>query len=96
MVDKFVRSLFVCLSLRLFAIDGLIMPVDLGPSCSNNCVMVKIVPVKDDDTLPGYKEIYQPLTGFVTESNEAVARARVDCKVCIENYSEWPCVFWRP
>lgn len=96
MVYKFVVLLFVCLSVRLFAIDRLRMPVDVSPSCSNNCVSIKIVPVKEDDTIPEYKEIYQPLTGFVTESNEAVARVKVDCKVCIENYSEWPYVFGLP
>lgn len=83
-------------SVKFVAIDGLIMPADLGPSCSNNCVTVTIVPVKDDDALPGYKTIYQPLAGFVSESNEAVACVKVDCKVCIENCSEWPYVFGLP
>lgn len=73
-----------------------LLPANVKTSCLNDYLSVKIIPVKDDDALPGYKTIYQPLAGFVSESNEAVACVKVDCKVCIENCSEWPYVFGLP
>jgi len=96
MVDRLIVPLSVCLSLRLFAIDGLIMPVDVAPSHSNNCVSVKIVLAKDDGSLPEYKTIGQPLTDFVAQRNAVIAEVKVDCKICIENRSFWPYVFGLP
>ena len=81
----------VCVSLKMFAIEGVLLPVD-----ADHLQSVTLVAVLEAASLPKYKTIFRPLTDLVSEKNVATSTVKVDCKICIENHSALPYVFGHP
>ncbi len=75
-----------------FAMDGRVWPMDRNRDVTNNCALVRIVLACDDVSLPRYMAVGQWKTLFVPADSKASAVARIDCKICVENYSPWPYV----
>ena len=95
-IGVIVLSFITCTT--LFAATSAVpsSPGNVRTSCSDDCLSVKIIPSRDGASMSGLKTIDQPLTDFVAESNAGVAHVKVDCVICIENYSDWPYVFGHP
>lgn len=70
-------------------------PVYERPITTNSIVTIQMVSPNDDTNLPAYKTIYRPLSEFVS-TNAVIANVAIDCKLSIENRSEWPFVFASP
>lgn len=97
MISKFhTIGAVVCIVLApfwAFAMDGRIWPMDRSHVVSNNCASVKIVFACDDVSLPRYTKVCLGESLFVPVDSKTTAIARIDCKICVENYSPWPYEF---
>ena len=79
----------VFLACRVFALNGIILPISVLTSGSNDYASVEMVMAKDDESLPHYMPADQCQKEFLAVSNVVEKDVSVDCKICISNNSKW-------
>ena len=93
MIDKTTRGAIVLAGVaivyRVFAFQGIILPIDGPSNVSNKHVSVAVVLAGSDLSLPRYMPVCQSQKEFVVISNVVDTNVRVDGKIRIENNSKW-------